>query len=178
MLRFCEVTDLTLTNYLSVKPRKSELRWKTSSCENYLMSHSISTGIKNSVPIWHSFFRQDYSWGRLLVTESTFAAISESCEAFPALRDYVEAFAFKTSDRDEHFSACDRSIFPGEDTTAGKPQRYHGRSHSTYFAVLKMEMLLTNIRNMLSPSVSRQTRKKSRLSVLGASNGRLPALRL
>lgn len=58
----------------------------------------------------HRFLRQEYSWGRLLVTEDTFASIQDSCNVFPPLGDHVSSFAFKTSDRDEHFAACDRRV--------------------------------------------------------------------
>lgn len=60
------------------------------------------------------FLRQEYSWGRLLVTEDTFASIRDSCNAFPALNDHISSFAFKTSDRDEHFAACDANIHLSE----------------------------------------------------------------
>ena len=58
----------------------------------------------------YRFLRQEYSWGRLLITEDTSVNIVESCNAFPALNDYILSFAFKTSDCDEHFATCDRKV--------------------------------------------------------------------
>ncbi|KAF6236137.1 hypothetical protein HO173_005766 [Letharia columbiana] len=56
------------------------------------------------------FLRQEYSWGRLLITEDTFGKILDSCNAFPEFNDHVSSFAFKTSDCDEHFATCDRRV--------------------------------------------------------------------
>ena len=76
-----------------------------------------------------SLLRQEYSWGHLLVSDKTFAKISSSCNAFPALRDHVASFACKTSDQDEHFSVCDRRTYQTEDPS-NVDQSYHGYDFS------------------------------------------------
>ncbi|CZR67836.1 uncharacterized protein PAC_17735 [Phialocephala subalpina] len=48
--------------------------------------------------------RQEYTWGRFLVTSSVFRAVLLACETFLPYLDFVNAFGFRKSDDDKNYS--------------------------------------------------------------------------
>ena len=125
----------------------------------------------------YRFLRQEYSWGRLLITKDKFANIRESCNAFPALNDHISLFSFKTSDCDEHFATCDSKVHISESENQ-TDHVYHGtRSLYHPMSVVIHKTHHGQCRIMLSTSLSSAARAKKRLSVLLPSDGDLPKLR-
>lgn len=78
-----------------------------------------------------SFLRQEYSWGRLLVTQSTFDDLLKAFDALPALKKYVSYFGFKSSDANEHFATYERRIHLS-DSIGQEEISHHGNPNAPF----------------------------------------------
>lgn len=126
--------------------------------------------------VHYRFLRQEYSWGRLLITRDTFASIRESYDAFIQLDDHISSFRLKTSDCDEHFAKCDQQIyFAPADCPSN--HSYHGTTFSfDQRYAINPKLNLGFGRDVLSTSLPSATWAKERMPVFYSPNGNIPSL--